>query len=98
MVLENIRLSSNRATVTAHDGLMIQTWISVINRLYTLSAVYMFHFSKKITCFALYLVLWTELIQYMSLHQSQKEMVRLICNYYNIQCVCNRSITLVVIF
>jgi hypothetical protein len=69
MVLENINLSSdkNRASV------MIQTWISVISQLHvpcqqcifqlhvsficTWTEHAVFNFSKKITCFAFYLVL-----------------------------------------
>jgi hypothetical protein len=39
MVLENINLSENKIG-RRYWGLMIQTWISVICRLYTLSAVY----------------------------------------------------------
>jgi hypothetical protein len=40
LVLENINLSSNRNRANRHCGLMMQTWISVISPLYTLSAVY----------------------------------------------------------
>jgi hypothetical protein len=39
MVLQNVNLSEDKMG-DRRCGLMIQTWISIISRLYTLSAVY----------------------------------------------------------
>jgi hypothetical protein len=87
---------------------MIETWISVISRLYTLSAMYIstaryfqmymdltvFNFSKKITGFAFYLVLLTE---FSTCHSTnlKRRWLDLFCNYYHIQCVCKLSTALV---
>jgi hypothetical protein len=56
-----------------------------------------FNFSKKITCFAFYLVLGTE---FSTCHSTnlRRRWLDLFCNYYHIQCVCNHSTALVVIF
>jgi hypothetical protein len=46
-----------------------------------------FNFSEKITCFALYLVLWTEFSTCQSTNLRTR-WLDLFCNYH-IQCVCN---------
>jgi hypothetical protein len=56
-----------------------------------------FNFSEKMALFATYLELWTELstCQFTNL---KRRWLYLFCNYYHIQCVCNHSTALVVIF
>jgi hypothetical protein len=56
-----------------------------------------FNFSEKIACFAFYLVLWTELRTCKSTNLKWR-WLDLFWNYYHIQCVCNHSTALVVIF
>jgi hypothetical protein len=55
-----------------------------------------FNLSEKITWFAIYLVLWTELSTCQTTNLKRRWLV-LFCNYYHVQCICNYSTTLVVI-
>jgi hypothetical protein len=106
MVLENINLSSDkigRPPLWSNE--------TDLDTLYRLSAVctstarlfhmYMdlevFNFIEKITCFAFYLMLWTECSTCQS-PNFKRRWLDLFCNYYHIQCVCNHSTALVVIF
>jgi hypothetical protein len=57
-----------------------------------------FNFSEKITCFAFYLMLWTEFSTCQSTNLKRRWPDFFFCNYYHIQCVCNHSTALVVIF
>jgi hypothetical protein len=73
MVLENIKKKCLKIKYgDRYDGLMKQTWVSVISRLHMMSALYIstlgyfhmymdfevFNFSEKSTRFAFYPVLW----------------------------------------
>jgi hypothetical protein len=61
--------------------------------------VEVFNFSEKITCSAFYLVLWTTFSTCPSTcTHFKKRWLDLFCNYHHIQCVCNHSTRLVVIF
>jgi hypothetical protein len=108
IVLENLTFSSDKNRATA-----VVVYFSVISRLYircqqcifqphvnfictcTLD-LEVFNFSAKITWFAIYLMLWTEFITCQSTNLKRRWLE--FCNYYPIQCVCNHSTALVVIF
>jgi hypothetical protein len=109
MVFENINLFEDkigRPPLWSND--------SVIRRLHRLSAVYIsttrqlqfhmyiglrsvYNFSDKMTWFAFYRVLWTEFNACQSTNLKRR-WLDLFCNHYHIQCVCNHSTSLVVIF
>jgi hypothetical protein len=110
LVLENVNLSEDK--IGRPPLCSIQTdWNSVISRLiYCQQCIFqphlnfictldleVFNFSEKITCFAFYLVLWTEFSTCQSTNL-KKKWLDLFCNYYHIQCVSNHSTALVDIF
>jgi hypothetical protein len=96
MVLQNVNLSEDkieRPPLWSNDtdvGFCHQSVIYAVSSVYfkrTLISYAVFHFSEKITCFAFYLVLWTEFTTYQSTNL-RRSLLDLFCNYYHIQCMC----------